>query len=155
MRAEQSVINSFNKSNLPFVILKGSSFARYYPDPTSRVRGDIDILVNESDFEAASKILIDSGFISEDFPQNPNWRHIKYYKNNTLIELHRFFWLRDRQAVFFNVAKREIIDGIPCFPPVENGISMLLHMRWHMGRIGLRHYMDWIMYVRNVCDDAF
>ena len=157
MDAEKKAVGLLHENHIPCVILKGSSYAQYYPHPELRVRGDIDILVNESDFETAADLLIKDGFTSNTTPQkSPGARHIEYFKNGIEIELHRYFSDADKTSEYLAVSKAQLSEsGIPCFPPAENGISMLLHFRFHLGRSGLRHYMDWIMYVSRVCDDVF
>ena len=157
MDAEKKAVGRLHENHIPCVILKGSSYAQYYPHPELRVRGDIDILVNESDFETVADLLTKDGFTSDTTPQqSPGARHIEYYKDGIEIELHRYFSDADKVSEYLTVSKAEPTEnGLPCFPPAENGISMLLHFRFHLGRTGLRHYMDWIMYVSRVCDDVF
>lgn len=157
MDAEKKAVGLLHENHIPCVILKGSSYAQYYPHPELRVRGDIDILVNESDFETAAALLTKDGFTSNTTPQkSPGARHIEYFKDGIEIELHRYFSDADKTSEYLTVSKAQPSEnGVPCFPPAENGISMLLHSRFHLGRSGLRHYMDWIMYVSHVCDDAF
>ena len=154
-RAEKEVSELFEKNNMPNVILKGTSYAQYYPNPVLRMRGDVDVLVDENDFEAASALLVSNGYVCACDPKRDK-RHIEYFKNGLEVELHHYFSFDDKQSVFFNVTKLDrIYDGLPCFRPAENGMSMLLHLKYHLGKIGLRHYIDWLMYVQKVCDDAF
>ena len=46
------------KSQIPFLPLKGSVIRRYYPEPWMRTSCDIDILVHEEDSEKAKCILV-------------------------------------------------------------------------------------------------
>ncbi len=45
------------EAEIPFIPLKGSVLRAYYPEPWMRASCDIDILVQESDFLAAKKLL--------------------------------------------------------------------------------------------------
>ena len=47
---------------VPYVILKGTSAAKYYPYPEYRMMGDIDIMTSREDFETACKQLMDNGY---------------------------------------------------------------------------------------------
>lgn len=153
MHAEKNLIELLNRNGIASLILKGTSFAQYYPDPSLRIRGDIDLLVNEIDYEKAAVLLINEGFKTRGI--NPG-RHTELFKDGIEVELHRYFSDADAQSAFFNLSKMTTTpDGIPCFTPVENGISMLLHIKYHIGAIGLRHYIDWIMYVKEVCNDLY
>ena len=39
--------------NVPYVVLKGTSAAKYYPHPELRIMGDIDIITRHEDFDRA------------------------------------------------------------------------------------------------------
>ena len=105
---------------------------------------DIDILVQETDFETAAELLTADDYTSETTQQkSPAARHIEYYKDGIMIELHRYFSDADKDSEYFTVSKAQLNeDRVSCFPSVENGISMLLHFQFHLGRVGLRHYMN-------------
>ena len=47
---------------VPYVILKGTSAAKYYPYPAYRIMGDIDIITRREDFETAYHQLQDHGY---------------------------------------------------------------------------------------------
>ncbi len=49
---------SLESAEIPFVPLKGSVLRQYYPEPWMRTSCDIDILVHESDIDAAVDFLI-------------------------------------------------------------------------------------------------
>ena len=47
---------------VPYVVLKGTSAAKYYPYPEYRMMGDIDIMTHHEDFDTACKQLVDNGY---------------------------------------------------------------------------------------------
>lgn len=53
------ICDVFEKSEIPFMPLKGAVIRKYYPEVWMRTSCDIDILVREEDAEKAAKILID------------------------------------------------------------------------------------------------
>lgn len=83
-----NIKNIFNKSNIDFILLKGSVIRNIYPYYFLRMQGDIDVLVRESNFEFAKEKLINEGFIQE-----CAWsHHIQFKKDNLVIELHNFLF---------------------------------------------------------------
>lgn len=48
----------FEKSEIPFIPLKGSVLRGYYPEEWMRTSCDIDILIHEKDIEAATSVLV-------------------------------------------------------------------------------------------------
>ena len=48
--------------SVPYVILKGTEAAKYYPYPMYRALGDIDIITGHEDFDIALKELLESGY---------------------------------------------------------------------------------------------
>ena len=47
---------------VPYVILKGTSAAQYYPHPELRAMGDIDIITRREDFRKSCNMLLENGF---------------------------------------------------------------------------------------------
>jgi hypothetical protein len=57
------ILNSFQQKGVPCIILKGVSIAlEFYNPRESRPYTDLDILIKESDFDKAKKILMELGF---------------------------------------------------------------------------------------------
>lgn len=76
-------------NGIPFVILKGSSAARYYNKPEYRQMGDIDILVCPKDFEEAVVCMRRNGYQID----HDTGRHISFIgESEVSVELHRYFW---------------------------------------------------------------
>ena len=50
------------QAGIPYVVLKGSASARYYPEPLDRQMGDVDFLVKREDMERAGRLLEEAGF---------------------------------------------------------------------------------------------
>ena len=50
---------TLSEAKIPFIPLKGSVIRQYYPEPWMRTSCDIDILVHESDLEAATSALVE------------------------------------------------------------------------------------------------
>ncbi len=147
---------TYNESRLhisvPYVILKGSSAAQYYPHPEYRAMGDIDIMTKREDFEQAYQDLLADGYqvISSDE------REVGLVKNGVMVELHRFFSsLNDVVAAKYlddliinNITSSHVlIDSV-------NGLVLLEHISQHLeSGIGLRQIIDWMLFVDQCLPD--
>ena len=88
MYEQQAIVERFHELNIPMVVLKGCTSAMYYPVPEYRTMGDIDIIVNPTDFERARIALEEMGYSRETFNEV---RVILFKKRGVIVELHRRF----------------------------------------------------------------
>ena len=157
---QSSLVNLMNKNDIPFVILKGTAAAIYYPVPSLRTYGDIDFLVPEEHFELSAKLLEKNDYSY--FYEND--RHYEYMKNGIEFELHSKFSIE-----YYNDIDHILLDGLnnsvdyilcgysfPGLPAYENGLVLLGHIMQHLkiAGIGLRQILDWMMFVHNKLDDS-
>lgn len=157
---ENELICLMKKQDIPLCILKGTAAAIYYPDPLLRTMGDIDFIISENDFSVVKDLLISNGYVL-DKKEEDNPRHIVFLKNGVLFEMHHYFADEKIDAYIFNqmsFLERGIIRNheFPMLPSLENGIILLEHLRQHLvSGIGIRHFLDWMMYVSTILDDVF
>ena len=143
--------------SVPYVILKGTSAAKYYPHPEYRSMGDIDIFPQRKDYAAACEELLQHGYlestgeVARDFG-----RHRQFRKNGIEIEVHAFF------AIQNNKAQAELLDQLILdhiapsheLPDDINGLVLLDHISYHMEEgLGLKQIIDWMMYVNRCLPD--
>ncbi len=137
---------------IPYVILKGTAAAQYYPYPEYRVMGDIDIMTSREDFDTAYKELLD-----HDYKIIKNLkREVGFQKNGIIIELHRYFAsLNDPdQAAFLDNLIIDNITPAHLLPDDINGLTLLEHINQHMEEgLGLRQIIDWMMFVDKCLPD--
>lgn len=154
-----------NHAGIPYVIMKGSVSAEYYPDPMRRIMGDVDFLIQKADVETVRLRLQDNGFTAQ--PANHECE-LAFHRDASVWELH---WQVN------GVPGGEIGDTIQSYladilekatwtqnenggymRPSEfhHGLIMLLHVARHMitGGVGLRHLCDWAVYAARI-GDAF
>ena len=161
MLYEQAFLDRLFKSNgIPYVILKGTAAGIYYPTPTLRTYGDIDIYVSDFSHESARKLLDNNGYLL----LARNERHFEYEKNGWDIELHSRFSsdsYNDIEDMLLyglnNAIEYKIGDfSFPGLPKYENGLVLLGHIYKHFctSGIGLRQVIDWMMFVHSELDDS-
>ena len=157
---QTEIVSILKDAKIPFVIIKGTSAAIYYPNPSTRTMGDVDILVTEEHFDKAFSLLQDNGYI---FQQDyGNKRDYSFTKGNVIFELHRKY-SDDSHDI-----ERFLKDGIqdpetlslfgnsfPALPKAENGLIILDHIRHHIyGGLGIRQIIDFMMFVNSEPDDV-
>ncbi len=138
--------------SVPYVILKGTSVAKYYPHPEYRMMGDIDVMTRREDLETACQQLMENGYSV----MNSLNREIGLIKNEVVVELHRrFATLNDpAQAKRLDDLIIENINPSHILPDMINGLVVLEHISQHMeGGLGLRQIIDWMMFVDKCLPD--
>jgi hypothetical protein len=137
---------------VPYVILKGTSVAQYYPHPEYRTMGDIDIMTHRENFDAAFHELLADGYKVTKTLE----REVTFVKNNIVIELHRYF------ASLNNPAQCKYLDDLiikninpsHILPDLINGLVILEHISQHLEHgLGLRQIIDWMMFVDKCLPD--
>lgn len=153
-------------NRIPYVILKGSASASYYPNPILRTMGDVDFLVNPDDFSRAQELLESIGFV----PENDYGAiHQAFRREGSVWELHRSVngipegetgnLLRSYLADIMDTAaeRRTEYGSIRVPDSFHHGLILLLHTASHLTGegIGLRHLCDWAVFVNSMDDAAF
>ena len=139
---------------VPYVILKGTAAAQYYPYPEYRAMGDIDIMTRREDFETACNMLLASGYMEVTDPEDV--RHREFKKNDVLIEVHRYFAVLNdkRQAEYLDNLIIDHINPSHVLPDLVNGVVLLEHIGHHLENgLGLRQIIDWMMFVNKCLPD--
>ncbi len=156
---QNALVKLLRNNNIPFVILKGTAAAIYYPIPSLRTFGDIDFYVPDNYVKSAVELLNVNGYALV----HSNERHYGYEKNGIDFELHTMFSCQSyndidqiiqyglNNAVNYNLYN----NSFPGLPSYENGIVLLGHIMQHLkdNGIGLRQIIDWEMYVHKDLDD--
>lgn len=157
LQEQEDLLHILEEHDIPVVILKGMAAAVYYPHPEIRSMGDIDFLVPIERVEETCRLLLQNGYQMKDDTQNV---HICLRKNKIEFELHRYFGRFDsieKQEKMQSLLEDGMKNAVTCscaggkvimLPTVQNGLVLLNHVMKHMyGGIGLRHIIDWMMYV--------
>ena len=157
---QTKLVELLSGANIPFVILKGTAAAVYYPDPSARTMGDIDFLVPEEFFDAAFSLLKQNEYqFEEDYGDG---RDYTFSKDKVLFELHRKYSDEGHniEPLLQDGIRRAETPSLygnafPALPKPENGLVLLDHIRHHLfGGLGLRQILDFMMFVFSEPDDA-
>ena len=160
---QQELANALK--NIPYVVLKGTAAAIYYPEPLRRTLGDIDLVVAPEDFPKAYQALKDAGYNTPDSVDGLD-RHVHFFRNDITIELHRNFavlqtreqeelldqWIMD--AIPHAVQGKVASFTFPMLPDQLNGLVILAHINQHLEEgLGIRQIVDWAMYIKHSLSD--
>lgn len=142
---------------VPYVILKGTSAAQYYPYPMFRAMGDIDIIAKRDGYESACRQLLERGFTeSTSLPDKERGRHRSFVKNKFTVEVHAFFASMndvDKARYFDDLIINNINDS-HVLPDMINGLVLIEHINQHIEEgLGLRQIIDWMMFVDKCLPD--
>ena len=143
--------------DVPYVILKGTEAAKYYPHPEYRAMGDIDIMTGREDYDTACRELIRGGFSeTTDDLETARGRHRKFKKGVIAVEIHAQYAHQNdpaRAAFLDNTIIRNIRPD-HTLPDRINGLVLLDHINHHMEvGLGLRQILDWMLYVDKCLPD--
>lgn len=64
--ALSKVCKVFKENNIPYIVLKGITCRRYYPNPNLRPSSDEDILIDWHDYKKCDELLRKMGYVCED-----------------------------------------------------------------------------------------
>lgn len=151
-------------AGIPYVTLKGSTSASYYPSPVIRAMGDVDFLIDRKNVDTVDFLLKAKGFIPA---ESKHECEIAYHRDTTTWELH---WQvngvpggavgKQVQAYLDDLISEarwmeNDYGGFMAASPFHHGLIMLVHVARHMvtGGIGLRHLCDWSVYVSQIGED--
>ncbi len=159
------------EAGIPYVILKGMASAAFYPEPSLRTMGDVDLLVEKEMLNKVDEVLFRNGF--EVVENNEHEYHVAYhrkkYGSTSIWEVH---WKAPGipvssegekiQAYLSDIIEcaeiKKIPEGAYMLPSAfHHGLVMLLHVAGHLINtgIGLRHLCDWAVFVATFSDEEF
>jgi len=175
---QNQALQILDDANIPCAILKGSSSAACYPNPSLRIMGDIDLLVNPAQQLEAVEILLAHGYKNADV--EPHYCEMAVIKDGVTVEVHsepngldmnedpviklkldEFFStaLKERRLVgglpFLSPEERRMVDGLSFLSDEHQALVLLIHKLKHFlhNELGLRQLCDWAVFVDQRLDD--
>ena len=143
--------------NVPYVILKGTSAAKYYPHPEYRAMGDIDIITRQEDYGSSCETMLKNAWRETTNGSDlKRGRHRSFEKNGIVVEIHAFFASMNdvQKARAFDELVMRNISEEHVLPDMINGLVLIEHVNQHLEEgIGLRQIIDWMMFVDKCLTD--
>lgn len=153
------------EAGIPYTVIKGCASGAYYPVLELRTMGDVDLYVGKPSMEAVRAVLTEKGFAVSGLTHSHHWT---FTRGNEVYEVH---WLpsgvpaedggRIRGQFDDLLEKRCLAEtgGSAMYLPdvYHHGLILLLHTANHLsaGGIGLRHLMDWLVFVSSMPEQEF
>ena len=165
MHAQEELLLLFESNSIDCVIIKGAAAAMYYPHPSLRTMGDIDILVKRTDLDRAAVLMETNGYqLTKDKEYAKH--HYSYTKGKISFELHkRLSVIDDTDEQLLTLFERgidtreyKITEGyrFPVLPNRLNGLVLISHINQHLRQgLGLRQIIDWMMYVKSLSNNEW
>ena len=151
------LIGDLRKANIYTLIVKGQGVAQCYEKPLWRASGDIDLYMNEDDFQKA-KIFF-RPLVDKFDPDDEYTRHINMHYGEWVVEIHanQKCSLSSRinrvmnevhYDLFYNgKVRRWITDGTQIFLPSPDNDAIIIFTHFfnhfYKGGVGLRQVCDW------------
>ena len=141
----------FNERNLKYVILKGSILKHYYPQPELRPMGDIDILIDQEQYNDIRSVMSELDYVEG----KESDHELVWQKNDVMIELHKKLipsYNKDYYVYFEDCWKmvKAIVpnSNIYVFSAEDNFIYIFSHFTKHYrdAGIGILHLVDLYVY---------
>ena len=153
------------EAGIPYTVIKGCASGRYYPVPEMRTMGDVDLYVGRQSMKAVRAFLTEKGYLVSALDHSHHWT---FTKGSVEFEVH---WLPSGvpaeddgriESMFDDLLDKRVLVGsgdaayyIP--DSFHHGLILLLHTANHLsaGGIGLRHLMDWVLFVSDIPERDF
>jgi hypothetical protein len=162
LQVQSAILQKLKDADIPCAVIKGSTVSVNYPEPMIRTLGDIDILVNVSDYEKAIELLCGNEY--EDESSENHQFHYKYTTQDVAVEIHKSVTeysnneYGEKVKSFMNNALDDIkikqIDefSFPSLVDKYQAATLLLHTQRHFyeNRLPIRMLCDWAMFVESV-----
>lgn len=152
----KELVLDMRKEGIYTLLVKGQGVAQCYERPMWRASGDVDLLLNEDNYEKAKVFMAKIATSTE--PERIIAKHIGYTVDSWIVELHApaqeslkkpiYRVMKDVWRSIFNMGNVRVWDndGVPVYlPSPDNDVIIIFtHFLGHFcfGGIGLRQICD-------------
>jgi hypothetical protein len=135
-----TMLRALQRQGLEVLLMKGIVFADgFYPDPSTRPMGDIDIVATPDQDEAVLSVLSGLGFRPSDKPSQSD-ALVLCAPNGIVCDVHRRLRMFEHQrweAITQRVELRHLHGvGVRCFEPNAMVAHLANHMTGHLRHMG-------------------
>ena len=165
-QGQKELVQLLEKGGYPYVILKGTAAAAWYPRPELRTLGDVDFLIDPAHKEKLDQKLVAAGYVGGGYEHGC---HVVYRKPGVHLEMHvepagipcgeSELLIREylKDVPYRGIAYQ--FEGAEGYHPqaADHGLILLLHIQHHMlgSGLGLRHLCDWAVFVQGTYRQEF
>ena len=147
----KKLYKSFNNEDIQYMPLKGAIIKEYYPSPEMRYMGDIDVLVNPSQYKKIKTIMENMGFA---FVVESDHEYVWEKKNTLRVELHKRLIPSYNEDFYdyyndgWHLAKEKTENGY-VMTDEDFLIYIFTHLAKHYrdGGVGIKHFVDLWVYM--------
>lgn len=162
LQIQDMVLRKLSEADIKCAVLKGSSVSICYNEPMLRTLGDVDILVNPSDYDKAIEVLCGDEYADESYEGHTF--HYKYTLHGIPIEIHKQVTeytsaeygqiIETKMSGALDRVIHKSIDEFefPCLSNEYQAATLLLHTQRHFfeNRLPIKMLCDWAMFIRTV-----
>lgn len=162
MNVQAKMTALLDKNNIKYAILKGITVSKNYPEPTYRPLGDVDILVDECNYEKAIECLTEGEKLIEESLRHKFHYHFTHKGVNVEVHKHMTEYTNDEYGDFLNQYLKNALErtvkgeyDIFEFSMLEEKyqmVSLVLHTQRHFAehKTTLRMLCDFAMYAKTI-----
>lgn len=165
LQVQSDILHKLKEADIPCAVIKGSTVSVNYPEPMIRTLGDIDILVNVTDYEKTIELLCGNEYENES--SEGHQFHYKYTTQGVAVEIHKSVteYSDDEYGEKIKSFMSDALDDITIkqidefsFPSLTDkyqAATLLLHTQRHFyeNRLPIRMLCDWAMFVESVSEE--
>lgn len=153
-----SILEEFNKADIPVIVLKGLVVRYLYPIPDLRTMCDADVLVHKDDLEKVSQLMISLGY-AKTKEEEDHGAHLVFHNGRTIFEVHwtlinDSFFSGDKTKFESNLWENAIeveVGGVKTLSlSLEDlAVHLCTHMAVHLAYsgFGIRQPLDLVLLV--------
>ena len=154
-----TIVLELRKHGIDPILLKGQGISKYYPIPELRQCGDIDIYVEQENFEKACDVIGAMSTPEDHQGDIPSLKHYHTRIGHAFIEIHRYtdvYWPKRYDRVYQEISDAGMhsdpvpldFGGVPVLSPsVDFNVFFIFNHFWHhfiADGVGLRQMCDWV-----------
>ena len=159
------IFEKFNENKLSVMLLKGPYLRDLYPEPDTRIMGDIDLFVDKMQLNETVNVINSFGYIMvEDDPTDMHYKFI--HKKYIPIELHyslvrasNFEYAEELNKTIWDGANKYSYENTYIFVPSD--VNMAIYVCFHManhykytgGGFGIRQLCDLVLLLNKKFDE--
>lgn len=167
---QAKVVTLLRENNIECIVQKGQGVAQSYPNPMTRMSGDIDLLLTKEDYQKAKELLLPRSTAAEN--EMPEDSHLEMMFGDLSVELHasEFYYLNSETRDNYNNLLKNVFSEegrkqwrsyecegvkINLAPADFDVFYIFLHMvkHYYVNGLGMRQLIDFFLIYQKTNDE--